>query len=75
MSIRRLRPEAPISETAGGQKLGLQAPDRWVIDFSRNDAVIRAPQNYYRIPNPEDRLLLAAEYVRPQLRGCRQEPA
>ena len=40
-----------------------EAPSRAVIDLSKNDDVILRPQSYYRIPNPEDRLFLPAEFV------------
>lgn len=42
---------------------GRRAPDRWVIDLSKNDDVLIAPQNYYQIPHMEDRLFVPAEYV------------
>lgn len=38
-------------------------PDRWVIDLSKNDDVLIKPQNYYTVPNVEDRLFLPEEYV------------
>ena len=39
------------------------APNRAVIDLSRNDNVLRRPQSYFRIPNDEDRLFVPAEFV------------
>ena len=38
-------------------------PDRWVIDLSAGDNLLRDPQTYYLIPNVEDRLFVAEEYV------------
>ncbi len=38
-------------------------PDRWVIDLSRNDDILVAPQAYFEIPNPEDRLFVPTEFV------------
>ena len=38
-------------------------PDRWVIDLSAGDDLLRDPQSYYLIPNVEDRLFVAEEYV------------
>jgi hypothetical protein len=38
-------------------------PDRWVIDLSAGDDLLREPQSYYLIPNVEDRLFVAEEYV------------
>lgn len=40
-----------------------EAPNRAVIDLSQNDNVILKPQNYFRIPNPEDRLFIPAPFV------------
>jgi hypothetical protein len=40
-----------------------QPPDRWVIDLSAGDDRLRAPQLYWKIANPEDRLFVPAEYV------------
>jgi hypothetical protein len=40
-----------------------QAPDRWVIDLSKNDVVLLPPSEYHTIPNAEDRLFVPAEYV------------
>lgn len=40
-----------------------EAPSRAVIDLSRNDDVMLRPQSYFRIPNPEDRLWVPAEFV------------
>ncbi len=39
------------------------APDRWIIDLSKNDDVLIQPQNYYTIANVEDRLFIPEEYV------------
>ena len=38
-------------------------PERWVIDLSAGDDLLREPQSYYLIPNAEDRLFVAEEYV------------
>lgn len=38
-------------------------PDRWVIDLSKNDDALIRPQNYYTVPNMEDRLFIPAEYI------------
>lgn len=38
-------------------------PERWVIDLGRNDDTLLAPQAYFRVANPEDRLFVPAEYV------------
>jgi endonuclease YncB( thermonuclease family) len=38
-------------------------PDRWVIDLSAGDDRLRRPQTYHEIPNAEDRLFVAEEYV------------
>lgn len=38
-------------------------PDRWVIDLSAGDDLLREPQSYHEILNPEDRLFIAEEYV------------
>ncbi len=40
-----------------------EIPNRAVIDLSRNDDVILRPQNYFRIPNPEDRLFIPPAFV------------
>lgn len=40
-----------------------EAPNRAVIDLSKNDDVILRPQNYFRIPNPEDRLFIPLPFV------------
>jgi len=40
-----------------------QAPNRWVIDLSKNDSVLIKPENYYTIPFPEDRLYIAPEHI------------
>ncbi|WDT74955.1 MAG: hypothetical protein MPW16_17030 [Candidatus Manganitrophus sp.] len=38
-------------------------PDRWVIDLSKSDNTLIRPQNYYTVPNMEDRLFIPAEFV------------
>jgi endonuclease YncB( thermonuclease family) len=38
-------------------------PDRWVIDLNSEDGRLLPPQNYYTIPNPEDRLFVPDQYV------------
>ena len=38
-------------------------PSRWVIDLDADDGVLRRPENYYRIPNSEDRLFVSPEHV------------
>ena len=38
-------------------------PDRWVIDLGAGDDLLHEPQTYHEIPNPEDRLYVAEEYV------------
>jgi endonuclease YncB( thermonuclease family) len=38
-------------------------PDRWVIDLGRNDDTLIAPQAYFQVADPEDRLFVPAEYV------------
>lgn len=38
-------------------------PGRWGIDLSRNDNILLKPQEYYTIPNVEDRLFIPEEYV------------
>jgi hypothetical protein len=38
-------------------------PDRWVIDLAAADDLLRAPQTYHEIVNPEDRLFVPEEYV------------
>ena len=40
-----------------------EPPNRAVIDLSRNDDMILRPQNYFHIPNPEDRLFIPSEFV------------
>lgn len=40
-----------------------QAPNRAVIDLSRDDSVILRPQSYFRIPNPEDRLFIPPAFI------------
>lgn len=38
-------------------------PERWVIDLGRNDDTLLAPQAYFQVANPEDRLFVPAVYV------------
>ena len=38
-------------------------PERWVIDLSAGDDLLRNPQAYHLIPNVEDRLFVPEEYV------------
>jgi hypothetical protein len=40
-----------------------EAPNRAVIDLSKNDDVMLRPQNYFTIPHPEDRLFIPPEFV------------
>jgi endonuclease YncB( thermonuclease family) len=40
-----------------------QAPDRWIIDLSKNDVRLLPPSDYHMIRHPEDRLFIPAEYV------------
>ena len=40
-----------------------RAPNRWVIDLSQSDNHLVPPQEYYTIPNPEDRLYIPEEYL------------
>lgn len=40
-----------------------RAPNRWVIDLSKSDNRLVHPQEYYTIPNPEDRLYIPEEYL------------
>lgn len=40
-----------------------EAPSRAVIDLSRNDEVMLRPQSYFKIPHPEDRLWVPAQFV------------
>ena len=40
-----------------------EAPARAVIDLSKNDDVLLRPQSYFKIPHPEDRLFVPAEFV------------
>ena len=42
---------------------GRRAPNRWVIDLSQSDNHLVPPQEYYTIPNPEDRLYIPEEYL------------
>lgn len=41
---------------------GRRPPERWVIDLSKNDDILVAPQNYFLI-KMEDRLFVPEEYV------------
>jgi hypothetical protein len=38
-------------------------PDRWVIDLSKSNNILLRPENYYTVPNCEDRLYIPEEYV------------
>lgn len=38
-------------------------PDRWVLDLSKSDNTLIHPQNYFTVPNPEDRLFISEEFV------------
>ncbi|NYT02262.1 MAG: hypothetical protein GKC10_05870 [Methanosarcinales archaeon] len=40
-----------------------RGPDRWVIDLGKNDYRLIPPQEYYTVPNLEDRLFVPQEYV------------
>ena len=40
-----------------------EAPNRAVIDLSRDDDVILRPQSYFRIPFPEDRLFIPSPFI------------
>ena len=40
-----------------------RAPNRWLIDLSQSDNHLLHPQEYYIIPNPEDRLYIPEEYL------------
>lgn len=40
-----------------------RAPNRWVIDLSKNDDVLIEPQEYFTVPNVEDRLFVPEEYL------------
>jgi hypothetical protein len=40
-----------------------EAPNRAVIDLSKNEDVMLRPQSYFTIPNPEDRLFVPSEFV------------
>ncbi len=40
-----------------------EAPNRAVIDLSKNDDVMLRPQSYFKIPNAEDRLFVPSEFV------------
>ncbi len=38
-------------------------PERWVIDLGRDDDTLIAPQAYFQVAAPEDRLFIPPEYV------------
>jgi hypothetical protein len=38
-------------------------PVRWVIDLSKSNDILVPPQEYFMIPNPEDRLYIPEEFV------------
>lgn len=38
-------------------------PDRWVIDLGKSNGILINPQEYYTVPNIEDRLFIPGEYV------------
>src|SRR4030095_3662362 len=40
-----------------------ELPSRGVIDLSKKDDVILRPQSYFKIPHPEDRLFVPAEFI------------
>jgi len=40
-----------------------KAPNRWVVDLSKNDSVLIKPENYYTILLPEDRLYISPEHI------------
>lgn len=40
-----------------------RAPNRWLIDLSKNDDVLIHPQEYYTVPHVEDRLFIPEEYL------------
>jgi endonuclease YncB( thermonuclease family) len=40
-----------------------ETPNRAVIDLSKDDDTILRPQNYFQIPNPEDRLFIPPQFV------------
>jgi hypothetical protein len=40
-----------------------EVPTRAVIDLSKSDDVILRPQSYFKVPHPEDRLFIPAEFV------------
>lgn len=40
-----------------------RAPDRWVIDLSKNNDMLIKPENYFTVQNVEDRLYIPREYV------------
>ena len=51
-------------------------PSRWVIDLNADDGVLLRPENYYRIPNSEDRLFVSPEHVPLFVeRGWKREPS
>jgi hypothetical protein len=40
-----------------------EAPDRAVIDLSKNDDILLRPQSYFTISHPEDRLFVPGEFI------------
>ncbi|MEW6736036.1 MAG: hypothetical protein AB1489_32380 [Acidobacteriota bacterium] len=40
-----------------------RVPNRWVIDLSKNDDVLIHPQQYFTVPNVEDRLFVPDDFV------------
>jgi len=40
-----------------------QPPERWLVDLSTDSDTLIPPQRYPRVPLPEDRLFIPAEYV------------
>ncbi|NUR93295.1 MAG: hypothetical protein HOY71_55245 [Nonomuraea sp.] len=42
---------------------GRRAPDRYVLDLSSDATELLHPQEYFRIPNPEDRLFVNSEHA------------
>jgi endonuclease YncB( thermonuclease family) len=40
-----------------------RVPNRWMIDLSKNNDVLIHPEEYYTIPNIEDRLFIPDEFV------------
>jgi hypothetical protein len=51
------------SHTAASGAVRRSPPDRWVINLASDSDRLYPPQAYWRIPNPEDRLFVPAEYV------------